>query len=124
MRKFEHIGIVTDEKQPNEVWVEATRVWVSDPRDPRDPIEYLRYEPDTPVTGPLRTMPHVAFMVDKLEPEMEGREVILEPFHPYPDLRVVFVMQDGLILEFMEQSDSGYWFDGFRRYHEARLAGG
>ena len=32
--KFDHIGIVTTQKQPRESWVEATRVWVAEPARP------------------------------------------------------------------------------------------
>ena len=74
MRDFDHIGLPTDVKRPNEMWVESTRVWVTSPTDSPDMIEYLRYEPDSPVTGPLREKPHVAFRVEDLEWEIEGRK--------------------------------------------------
>ncbi len=61
MRKFHHIGLPTDEKQPNEMWVEDTRVWVTDPDDHPYKVEFLRYEPDSPVTGPIRDLPHICF---------------------------------------------------------------
>ena len=60
---FDHIGIVTDERHDGEVWVEPTRVWVTNPRLSSHNVEWLRFEPDTPVTGPLRTEPHVAYRV-------------------------------------------------------------
>jgi hypothetical protein len=78
--KFDHIGIVTTQKQPRESWVEATRVWVTSPRDHPYNVEFLRFAPDTPVTGPLRTEPHVAYRVDDLERALEGHEIVLEPF--------------------------------------------
>ena len=30
---FDHIGLVTDEQKAGESWVEATRVWVTSPRE-------------------------------------------------------------------------------------------
>jgi len=30
MREFHHVGLPTDEKQPGEVYVEETKVWVTD----------------------------------------------------------------------------------------------
>ena len=35
--------------QPDENWVEQSRVWVTNPRNHPDHIEFLRYEPDTTV---------------------------------------------------------------------------
>ena len=51
MRDFDHIGLPTDVKRPNEMWVESTRVWVTSPADSPDMIEYLRYEPTAPSPG-------------------------------------------------------------------------
>ena len=110
MRAFDHIGVPTEEKQPEEMYVEATKVWVTNPLRHPQRIEYLRYEPDSPVKGPMREMPHIAFQVDNLDREMEGAEIILGPFNPTDTLRVVFVLKDGAIFEFMENSVEGHWF--------------
>ena len=110
MRIFDHVGLPTDQKHPEEMWVEETRVWVTDPlRDPQR-IEWLRFEADTPLKGPVREMPHMAFRVDNLEREIEGAEILLGPFQPTPALRVVFVLKDGAVFEFMESSEEGHWF--------------
>ncbi len=113
MKKFDHMGLPTDEKQPNEMWVAETRVWVTDPLAHPYRVEFLRYEPDTPVTGPVRTMPHMAFDVDTLEAAIaESDEILLGPFHPTDTLRVVFVLKDGAVFEYMENSEPGHWFKG------------
>ena len=110
MRAFDHVGIPTEQRHPEEMWVPETKVWVTDPlRDPHR-IEYLRFEPDTPVTGPVRDLPHIAFRVDNLEAEMAGAEVLLGPFSPTDTLRVVFVLRDGAVFEFMQNSAPGHWF--------------
>ncbi|NWG13603.1 MAG: hypothetical protein HXY20_08725 [Acidobacteria bacterium] len=110
MRIFDHVGVPTEMKQPDEMWVEATRVWVTDPARNPHRIEYLRFEPGSPVTGPVRDMPHMAFRVDRLEPEIEGAEILLGPFNATDELRVVFVLRDGAVFEFMEHSGGGHWF--------------
>ncbi len=58
----------------------------------------------------MRDLPHVAFRVDNLEAEIEGAEILLGPFQPTPTLRVVFVLKDGAVFEFMESSEPGHWF--------------
>jgi hypothetical protein len=100
--RFDHVGMVTDEPKPGESWVEATRVWVTSPRAHPANIEWLRYEPDSPVTGPLRTQPHVAYRVTDLDAAIEGHKVLLEPFDVSNGfLTVAFVEIDGAAVEFM-----------------------
>ncbi|NUQ01051.1 MAG: hypothetical protein HUU35_14475 [Armatimonadetes bacterium] len=102
MRSFHHMGLPTDERQPGEEYVAETKVYVTDPRAHRYKVEYLRYEPDTPVTGPVRDLPHIAYKVDDFETAMAEGKVLLGPFNPTPGLRVVFVEIDGAVVEFME----------------------
>src|SRR5215831_94524 len=81
MRTFDHVGIPIAQNQLEEMYVGQTKVWVTDPLRHPQRIEYLRFEPDSPVTGPVRELPHMAFRVDHLEREIEGAEVLLGPFH-------------------------------------------
>ena len=113
--KFDHVGLVTDERKQGESWVEATRVWVTSPRAHPYNVEWLRFEPDSPVTGPLRTQPHVAYRVGDVNKAIEGHEILAEPFHPAPDpefLTVAFALIDGAVVEFMEYGnpDEEGWF--------------
>jgi hypothetical protein len=113
MKRFDHMGLPTDDKQPNEMYVAETKVWVTDPMAHPYKVEFLRYEPDTPVAGPVRSLPHMAFQVDNLEEAMAGcQEVLLGPFQPTETLRVVFVLQDGAVYEYMENSGAEHWFNG------------
>jgi hypothetical protein len=110
---FDHIGIVTEERHDGEVWVEPTRVWVTNPRLSSHNVEWLRFEPDTPVTGPLRTEPHVAYRVADVDRAIEGHEVLLAPFEVGGGFsRVAFVVVDGAIVEFMQYANPNEdgWF--------------
>jgi hypothetical protein len=102
VRRFHHVGVITDETQPGEIYVPATKVHVTNPGDHPYRIEYLRFEPDSPVTGPVRTQPHMAFQVDDLQAELAGADVLLGPFRAMEGLRVAFILQDGAVIEFME----------------------
>ncbi len=112
MRSFDHVGVPTEERQAGEMYVEATRVWVTDPARHPHRIEYLRYEPDSPVSGPVRELPHIAFQVDDLEGAAGDAQVLLGPFQATATLRVVFVLRDGAVFEYMENSEPGHWFRG------------
>jgi len=102
MREFHHVGLPTDEKQPGEVYVEETKVWVTNPEKHPYRAEYLRYEPDSPVTGPLRELPHMAFKTDDVQREIAGKQVILAPFEAMEGLTVAFILQDGAVFEYMQ----------------------
>ncbi len=112
MYEFDHIGLPTDDKQPGEMYVPATKVWVTDPMAHPYKVEYLRYEPDTPVTGPVRNQGHMAFRVPNLEEAIVGTEVLLGPFYATDTLRVVFVLKDGAVFEYMANAEGGQWFKG------------
>jgi hypothetical protein len=112
MRRFDHVGIPSAESHPGEIYIEQTKVWITDPLRHPHRVEFLRFEPDSPVTGPVRDLPHMAFQVDDLDREIAGAEVLLGPFQATDTLRVVFVQQDGAVIEFMENSGAGHWFVG------------
>jgi hypothetical protein len=56
--------------------VETTRVWVTDYTKHPYRVEWLRYEPDSPVKGILRENSHIAFEVDDLEKASQGLKVL------------------------------------------------
>lgn len=107
---FDHVGIPTVEQHAEEMYVPETKVFVTDPARHPQRIEYLRFEPDSPVHGPVRDLPHTAYRVGSLDAAIAGDEVILGPFQPTETLRIAFVMKDGAVLEFMESSVAGHWF--------------
>jgi len=42
----------------------------------------MRFEPDGPIHTLIKSVPHIAFEVDGLEAEVEGKEVLTEPNSP------------------------------------------
>ncbi len=103
--QFDHIGIVTTEKKPDEIFIEPTRVWITDFQKHPYRVEWLRYEPDTPVTGPVREMPHVAYRVESIDEAAQGMKVLLEPFDAGIAVVGFYQTDDGAVVEFMEYKD-------------------
>ena len=111
--RFDHIGVITDERHDGEVFVDTTRVWVTSPRDHPFHVEYLRYEPDSTVDGPVRHGPHVAYRVDDIDSAIAGHELLLGPFEVGGGFcRVAFVLIGGAVVEFMQYAnpDEEGWF--------------
>jgi hypothetical protein len=101
--EFSHVGLISHQPQEGEVFVEATRVWITNFLKHPFRIEWLRFEPDSPVTGPVRDLPHIAYRVDSIEEAAGGMRVLLEPFQPMRNLRVGFYQsRDGAVIELME----------------------
>ena len=67
---FDHVGITTTEPQPQEDWVEISKIWVTNPRNHPEHIEFLRYREDSTVPDAVRDNPHVAYRVKDLKPHL------------------------------------------------------
>jgi len=100
--EFDHVGIVTGEKKSEETFVAATRVWITDFQRHPYRVEWLRYEPDSPVTGPVRERPHVAFRVDSIAECARGLKELLAPFDAGMAVVGFYETPDGAVVEFME----------------------
>ncbi len=100
--QFDHVGFITTEKKPGERFVAATRVWVTDIAAHPYRVEWLRFEPDSPVTGPVRENPHVAFRVADITEAAKGLKVLLEPFDAGIAKVGFYQTEDGAVVEFME----------------------
>jgi hypothetical protein len=104
--RFDHIGLITEEEKPGETWLEGGRLWVTSPRDHPANVEWLRFAPDSPVTGPTRSRPHVAYRVDDLAAAIEGHDLVLEPTVIADGFATIaYVDVDGVLVEFMQYRD-------------------
>ncbi len=108
---FDHVGITTSEEQPGEDWVEASKIWVTNPRNHPEHIEFLRYREDSTVPDAVRYNPHVAYRVTDIQKHIaaDGVEVLIPPFTVGDFVEVVFVRKHGVIFEYMRYLKDG-WF--------------
>jgi len=115
-RAFDHIGIPTTEPHPGESWVEFSQVWVTNPRLDPQRIEYIRPKtfPEVPQEqeGPWRLWhwPHIAYRVDDLRAALKGAQLVYGPFDPGGLGEVAFVLEAGVVIEYMQYYDLNTWF--------------
>ena len=102
MREYHHIGIPTQTLRKNETYLEYYRVYVSGYEESPYGVEWMRFEPDSPLPELVQTVPHVAFRVDDLEAELKGKEVLIEPNSPSEGVRIAFIVNNGAPIEFIE----------------------
>ncbi|NQT14323.1 MAG: hypothetical protein HQ582_16320 [Planctomycetes bacterium] len=103
--QFDHVGIITTEKKPDEIFIEPTRVWITDFQKHPYRVEWLRFEPDSPVTGPVRETPHVAYRVDDIAAASQGMKTLLEPFDVGFAVVAFYQADDGAVVEFMKYKE-------------------
>ena len=105
MRRFHHIGIPTSETRPGEQHLPRFGMHVSGFEASPYGVEWIRFDPDSPLPALVKTVAHVAFQVDDLVGELQGQEVLIAPNSPSPGVRVAFIVHNGAPVEFLEISD-------------------
>ncbi len=107
MREYHHLGIPTDIKLENEIYLKDFKVYVSGYNDSPYGIEWMRYEPDCPLPELVKIVPHVAFKVDNLNEELKGKDVLIEPNSPSAGVTVAFIVDNGAPVEFLQFEAEG-----------------
>jgi hypothetical protein len=102
MHKYHHIGIPTDIPRENESYLDKPRMYVSGYEESPYGVEWMRFEPDSPLPELVKTVPHVAFEVDDLEAAIQGKDVLIPPNSPSEGIRVAFIVDNGAPIEFIE----------------------
>lgn len=103
MKMFHHIGLVAQTAVAGEVWYESLRVWGTSPDDDPNRVEWVRFAPDSPLAEtPVAKMPHVSWVVDDLDQELEGKHVVVGPLEAAPGIRIAYFFQDGALVEYLE----------------------
>jgi hypothetical protein len=101
-KDFHHIGIPTATRQPDEIYLAPVKLYITDANKSEHRIEWLRFEPGSPMPELLKTTPHVAFTVENLDAALAGQKVIVQPFSPMDGLRVAFIQDGNAPVEFLE----------------------
>ena len=103
MKNFHHIGLVTKEPVPGEMYFESLKVWGTSPDNDPNRVEWVRFAPDSPLAGtPVAKMPHVSWAVDDLDRELAGKQVVVGPLAVAPGVRIAYFLQDGALIEYLE----------------------
>ena len=100
--KYHHIGIPTTERRAGEYYLEKFGMHVLGYEKSAYGVEWLRFDPESPLPEIVRTVPHVAFEVDDLDSALRDKEILIEPNSPSPGVRVAFIVENGAPIEFLE----------------------
>ena len=100
--RYHHVGIPTRESREGEVYLSKFKMFVSGFETSQFGVEWLRFEADAPFPELVKTVPHVAFVVDDLEAALAGTEVLIQPNSPSQGVTVAFIVDDGAPVEFLQ----------------------
>ena len=105
--RFHHVGIPTTEKREDERSLPQFGFSVSGFSDSPFGVEWMRFESRCELPDIIQRIPHLAFVVDNLDYELETRNFTLlrEPNPPMEGIRVAMIEHNGAPIELMEFSD-------------------
>ena len=100
--RYHHVGIPTDIVRPEERHLADYGLHVSGFDTSPYGIEWMRFDEDSPISVLVKTVPHIAFEVDDLDAEIEGKELLGGISSPSDGVRVAMFVADGAPVELLE----------------------
>jgi hypothetical protein len=100
--RFHHIGIPTSVSHAGERYLADHKVYVCGYETSPYGVEWMRFEPGSPVPVLVQRVPHVAFEVDDLEAALAGKEVLIAPNSPSAGVTVAFIIDNGAPIELLQ----------------------
>jgi len=100
--RYHHLGIPTDEPRPGEKYLAEYGMYVTGFESSPYGVEWMRFEPGSPVHELIQRVPHIAFEVDDLEQALEGKTLLGEPSSPGAGIRVAMILHNGMPVELLE----------------------
>jgi hypothetical protein len=100
--RYHHLGIPTAVPRPGEIHLPRLKIHVSGFGTSPFGVEWMRFDPDCPVSELVRTVPHIAFEVDDLEAALVGRSLLGGISSPSPGVRAAMIDDGGAPIELIE----------------------
>jgi hypothetical protein len=102
--RYHHLGIPTMDKLSGERYLPHLKFYVSGFDSSPFGIEWMRFDPDSPVDDLIKTVPHIAFEVDDLDSELSRHNLtIITPLNsPAEGIRVAMIKHNGAPIELIE----------------------
>ncbi len=109
--RYHHLGIPTNRTLPETDYIAALKIYASGYEQSPYGIEWMKCDPDCPLPELVKTVPHIAFVVDDLEAAIAGEEVLIAPNSPSAGVTVAFIIHNGAPVEFLQftRPDAEIW---------------
>lgn len=102
--RYHHLGVPTEDPIEGERYLHELKIYVSGFEISPFGIEWMRFEPDSPIGELIKRVPHLAFEVDDLDLELSRHDlqVITPPNAPGEGIRVAMIIHNGAPIELIE----------------------
>jgi hypothetical protein len=100
--RYHHLGIPTSIPRPHERYIPHLKLFVSGFDTSPYGVEWMRFDPDCPISELVRTVPHIAFEVDDLDAAIAGQTLLGEISSPSDGVRVAMFIDNGGPIELIE----------------------
>jgi hypothetical protein len=109
--RYHHVGIPTDRPLPRKDYSEKYKLSASGYFESPYGVEWMNFDPDCPLPELVKTVPHVAFVVDDLNAAIAGKEILIPPNSPAEGVTVAFIVDHGAPIEFLrfDRPESEIW---------------
>jgi hypothetical protein len=97
--RYHHIGVPTEIERCGEKYLARFKMYITGFDTSPFGIEWMRFEPDSPLPELIRTVPHVAFEVDDLDAALQGQEILFAPTSPSDGVRSAMIVHNGAPVE-------------------------
>ncbi len=100
--RYHHIGIPTSRPLPPEDYNAEFKCSASGYFESPYGVEWMKFDPDCSLPELVKTVPHVAFVVDDIQAAIAGKEVLIKPNSPTDGVTVAFIEDHGAPIEFLQ----------------------
>ena len=89
------------EKMEGMIYVEPLKVHITDCTQSPNKIEFLYFEPDSPLPALMQQQAHIAYAVPDIEEAIKDAKVLFGPYD-MGHMLLAFVEEEGVAIEFNE----------------------
>jgi hypothetical protein len=102
--RYHHIGIPTNKVFKDENYLAKYKFYVSGFNTSPFGVEWMRFEPGSPVSELIQKVPHIAFEVDDLDSELsrDNFNILSFPDSPGKGTRTAMIVHNGAPIELIE----------------------
>ncbi len=100
--KYHHLGIPTTKELPQKDYVPEFKIYASGYYDNPYGIEWMKFDEDCNLPELVKTVPHLAFVVEDIKKAIEGKKILIEPNSPSEGVTVAFIEDNGAPIEFLQ----------------------